>query len=151
MDSRSLITLSKHSVTLTPNLCNDLLSYTRYFVYDSKMHLDEYLRELERFKEHVPEQVPTKDRHVFDVQQALVRAESILTEFEPLTDEMHRTYKRNYITLANVLRQTRRDLGQERIEDIHTFKVYLDHLCRMLYQENDMFSREKFINCINER
>ncbi len=149
MDS-PIVIIKKHSITLTPSFCNNLLAYTRYFIYDSRTHLDEYLRELELYKEHAPEEVPTKDNHIQEVQQAIVQAESMLTTLEPVADDVLLSYKRNYETLAEVLRQTRIELGVERIEDVYTFKVYLEQLCRMLWNENDLFSREKFISYINK-
>jgi hypothetical protein len=147
MNHKPLVYKTKSGLVILPQAFNQLLAYTRYFIYDSRRKLEEYQTELAR-AQAPPE--PSPDDPGAAAQQEIVRAEGLAHDLGYLQDEHQRIYERNFIMFAEVYRQTRIFLEQKNILDVYTIKVSLDYLADMLKQENPRFDREKFINYIND-
>jgi hypothetical protein len=140
MSTQPLVNITKSGVVLRPEAVNLLHAYTRYFIQHSRAKLDEYLFDLGGSLD---------DRIAAEAQQAICAAVDLLRELDEADDHIGRVYDRNFEMWAQVFRQTRIELGLERIEASPHLYAAVKIVMAMLRAENPKFSESKFINYIN--
>jgi hypothetical protein len=150
MEPQSMLAINNNSITFTPEALDLLLSYIHSFIKINRTKLEEYQRELERYRDHLPQSSVQADDTISKLQSEIQRAEVLASSFEQVRHKVQHIYNWNFVKLAEVLRKTRLHLEQAQIQDLYSLKVVLFYLMQMLKTENPMFNREKFVTYINE-
>ncbi len=150
MEAKPMISVSKHSITVASEVFELMLAYTRYFIHDRQTRLNAYLEELERTRGGLPDSSSEEGQVIASAQSDIRRAEALERDIAQIKSELSTIYKWNFVKLAEVLRKTRLHLEQDKIENMYSLKVYVYFLMEMLKAENPLFSRDTFLEHINE-
>jgi hypothetical protein len=141
MAQQPMFVITKSGLTIRPEGIDLSIVYTKYFIQDARAKLDEYIMVLP---------CTSFDDPIFaKAQQEICRAVDIMRELEEVRGHILRVYDRNFQDWAEVFRQTRLELGLERIEDSPELYAAVKRTMAMLKAENRLFSEEKFRKFIN--
>ncbi len=149
MSDESLFIINKSSVVLTTFVIDLFYSYMNHYIRDGYEKIEEYEREATEIRLIEPSWVSQEEHSVADMQRELNRAESLRAELGQVRGHIVHVYDRNFRDWAEVFRQTRLELGLEKIEDSPELYAAVKHVMTMLKEENPRFSESKFIKYIN--
>jgi hypothetical protein len=150
MEVQRMLAITNNSITFTPEVLDLLFSYIHYFIKTNRTKLDECQRELERYREHLPQGMVKEDDTISRLRSEIQRAEAVASSFEQMRHKVQHIYTWNFEKLAEVLRKTRLHFEEAQIQDLYSLKVVLFYLMQMLKTDNPMFNGEKFITYINQ-
>jgi hypothetical protein len=134
-----MISVSKHCITIDPTLFDVLLGYTNHYIGECRTRLEEY-----KGVEEQPDQ-----QLVTTVEREIARAETVARNLVTLRDRLEQIYIWNFRQLAEAFRKSTSHLDIADVQSIPELNLVLFYVMEMLKEENPHFSREKFINYIN--
>ncbi len=146
MQTKPMIIIGKHSITLRPELPDQLLGYIHFCRDAIQKRLDEYVRER---NQHTSQEALQQDSALTEAQRKISQAEALIAELEQLRGHVSRSYERDFDTWAEVFRKTRIALEHERFQDNYTLNTAVMTAMELLQQDNPYFSRDKFESYIN--
>lgn len=151
MDIQPMFVITKSGLTIRPEGIELSMSHTRSYISYLSSLLAEFQQEAVRARTIAPEGIPQEDSIVADTQRELSRAEAHLTGLGQVKGHIIQVYDRNFVTWAEVYRQTRIELGLSKIEDSPELYAAVKRTMAMLKAENSKFSETKFIKYINNK
>ncbi len=149
METKPMVSVSKHSIIIAAQVFEMMLAYTKYFIHDRQTRLNAYLEELERTQGSLPDSNSEEGRAIDAARNDIRRAQALAQDIERIKIELSTIYKWNFVKLADVWRDTLKHLGIDHVEDMYSLKVYMFYLMEMLKSENPSFSKEKFLEHIH--
>jgi hypothetical protein len=141
MTTKPLVRTTPHTIRATPKLIELCGEYARYYIRAIQGKIAEY-RELQG-------EAVESDAPLVEARRQLARAQVVVEALETLQGELERIYKWHYEQMADIYRQTRLELGLERIEDDPNLHMVVKFTMSLLKRENPRFREDKFINYIN--
>jgi len=151
MQQKPMIIARPHSIIITPQVLELIVAYTRFFIHVTRKKLDEYLRELDHYREHVMDgRNPDIDEHILTMQWELQRAESVLPDLERLQTELVRIYDRNFEMIAAALRRVRLDLKLDDFYTDYDLRITVETFAHILKEGNASFDHQRFYTAINK-
>jgi hypothetical protein len=135
-----MIILGKHSITIRPELPERLIGYVKFGRDAMKRKLHEVLDD---------QNIPDDDPATLTTIRQIEEVEALISQLEQLQDRLSHVHYLNFYLLADVIRKTLDDLEFKRIEEVYTIEVLVANLMEVLKAANPYFSKEKFINYIN--
>ncbi len=150
MDIQPMFVITKSGLIIRPEGIELSIAHTRHYIDDLKNLLAEFQYEAARARTIAPEGIPQEDSIVTDTKRGLARAYAHLDDLTQVRGHLTRLYDRNFKDWADVFRQTRIELGLEKIEDSTELHAAVQRTMEMLKTENHWFSESKFITYINK-
>jgi len=149
METKPMLIVNKSGLVYRPEGIDLMLAHCSHCIGCGREKLAEHQREAARARTIAPEGIPQEESIIADIQRELSSAEELMMELERVRGHIIQVYDRNFEMWAEEFRQTRIQLGLERIEDSPHLYAMVVNVMKMLKQENPKFSSKKFIDYVN--
>jgi hypothetical protein len=149
MEIKPMIIIDKSGLRITSDGFKALHSYAQHYIRNCRSKLEEYHTELVKTRGMIPPEDTPEGALVFDAQHEINRAEEFVRQVQQAERGANRMFQWHFEKEADVYRKTRIQRGIAKVEDDPTLYAAVLNAMEMLHQENQFFSREKFINYIN--
>jgi hypothetical protein len=143
MNEQKMFSTGKHSRGLTPQAVDIFPRYTQFYVKAGRAKLEQYHRQMRASN------TPPDEKLIGSMELEIARAEQVEQAFTDLSNALQHVHDCNFREIAHVLRTAMLELGYQRIEDSQELYLVTCLIMRWLKSQNELFSREKFLNYIN--